>query len=64
MKTVVVRKYDNSPQAYVDAAMLRSEGVDCEVIGDSGPYSTLMAGSVRLVVLEDMLEKAEELLKR
>lgn len=61
MKAVVIKKYDNGPMAYVDAEKLRSEGVDCEVIGESA-YSTVIPGSFRLVVLEDVSEKAKELL--
>ncbi len=61
MKTVVIRKYDNASAAYIDAQSLRSQGIDCEVIGDS-PVAVLMSGCIHLVVLEDVADKAKELL--
>ena len=63
MNAKVVRKYDNVLQAHMDAQLLRNEGIECEVAEDTS-FNCMLPGSARLIVLEDVFEKAKEILSK
>ncbi len=63
MKTVVIKKYDSSAEAYIDAEFLRSEGVECEVL-ENNTFNSLMPGTFHLIALEEYEQKAKEILDR
>ncbi|MEG2478815.1 MAG: hypothetical protein RR931_03745 [Mucinivorans sp.] len=43
MKIVVIKRYSSPPEAYIDAGLLRENGIKCQVNGD---YATSMIGSL------------------
>lgn len=60
---VIIRRYSNPDEAYIDAGMLSANGIDCEV--DGGSVSTLLPylqNSVSLLVRQEDAESAVKLL--
>lgn len=64
MNTVVIKTYDSSGEAFIDATLLESRGIECAVNGDNScsvmPYLQEM---VTLSVMENKQKEALEILE-
>lgn len=64
MEIVVIKHYMNAAEAYIDAGLLKSNGIECQVNGGTLPNIALpsIVEQVTLVVRADSVVAAKELL--
>lgn len=63
MKLVIIKRYTSGNEAYIDAGMLRENGIECAVNGDiSGTVLNYIQEQVTLCVREEDVAQASELL--
>ena len=63
-KTTLLQTYANETEAQLDASKLKEAGIECMVVnGFMGTLLPIATGGVRLVVFEDDLQRARQVLE-
>ena len=63
-KTTLLKTYSNETEAQLDAMKLKEAGIDCMVTnGFMGTLLPIATGGVRLMVFDDDLQRARQLLE-